>query len=633
MRMKRSSFVCVGAQGGSDALVYQEIPGRGSGEEFFLFFSPGTPRQEPILRTLFREAVSASRLGAPLHYFSRLIEQYGALAAEARVAAGPGVDAAADDPLAGAVIFIQIRRGEESHVLCNRDAAAVHWDADAGAERPLPALPGFAEIPLAPSGEQRDLFERGPADCFALYRFDMSTGAHTLVVLPSRDFAERHRESLRDSVFFPSFELPGEQQIAVPAERSFPALHWRGAATPRPAAPRAPREAQRRALRVPIAAAGAVAMIAVVVLIAVFAGTDRQGPGRVEPRLAAADAVPDSSRARDDRGRDGERVRPGSLAEAWRKEFRGAVTSSPRCFDGVVYVGCRDGNLYAFGPEGDLVWKHRASDGIGASPLVLDDRVVCADYRGEVFCLARKTGALLWKRGVRAKVVASPVAADGAVYVAGTNGAVTALRLKDGSRLWERSIGRSIRATPTAGSGYVVASTTDGTIARLDRRGAVVWRASAGAEIPSSPLIVEDRDLVIVGTRNRSLRAFSLGTGARAWAYAAGAEVSGAPALAGTAIVVGTRDGAMHAVGLDGGSLWKSAVGGAILSKPLVAGGIVYATTYGSRLVALDATNGGRLGEFKASSPIYSSPDHDGKHIYFGSNGGVLYAVRLSPPA
>ena len=74
--MIKTAFACFSDGGQRDALIYQELPRKTSGEEFFLFMSPGNPAQERFLRTLYRHAISASRLGHPVHYFIGLVKNF-----------------------------------------------------------------------------------------------------------------------------------------------------------------------------------------------------------------------------------------------------------------------------------------------------------------------------------------------------------------------------------------------------------------------------------------------------------------------------------------------------------------------------------------------------------------------------
>ncbi len=635
MEMKRTSFVCFGARGAKDALVYQEIPGRDGGEEFFLFFSPGRPEQEQALRGLFREAVSASRLGAPAHYFTRFFEQFKTVAAE-----GAGDGAVLQD----ALLMIVIRRGSDVHVLCNRDASFVHGDVRTGRRDPASSLKGFSEVPLGGGADQRDLFRRAPEDMLALYRFTIGEGEHTLILAPSEEFVARHEESLRNSVFFPAFEFPRDAGIEIAVSRSFPALHWKSETVDEPeAAKKRPARAFPRVNR-PLVAGAVAAAVVIAVMVGSVARRDRERPtGEEHPQLGAADAArKDSSTARVNEGapsvpseepRDATGTGRIDLNETWKRTFSEAVTSSARYHRGKVYFGCRDGHLYAFTPDGALAWKYRARGGVGASPRCVEDRVIGADYRGTVFCLDAGSGKAIWSFATRSKIVSTPECSGDLVFAATTDGRLFAVRLADARKVWEKKLGASIRADLVAGKDYVVAVTTDGALFRVDRRGAIVWKAKIGAGTASSPARDERRDLVVCGAKDRGVYGFSLASGARKWRYAADSAVDGSAACGADAIYIGSRNGTLYALTFDGALRWRSVVGGVVLSRPLVEGASVFVTTYAAELVAVDASSGERSGAYRASSAIYSSPETDGKHLYFGSNGGAFYALSSGAKA
>ncbi len=635
MEMKRTSFVCFGAQGTKDALVYQEIPGREGGEEFFLFFSPGTPEQEPVLRALFREAVSASRLGAPAHYFSRFLEQVQTLAKDA------GEER---DILRDVLIMIEIRRGNDVHILCNRDAALVHGDGRTGRRDSAESLKGFSEVPLREGKDQRDLFRQAPEDMFALYHFTLADGEHTVILAPSAEFVARYDESLRNSVFFPSFEFPRDMGMDLAVSRSFPALHWKGGTGEEIAVPEERPVSGRRRINVPIAAGALAGAIALVILFGSLATRDTSpGPAETKALLGAVDAAKKESSESGVAGTPSTMVGKGSdgadeaerfdLSEAWKTVFGAPITSSARYCRGKVYFGCRDGYFYAFTPEGELAWKYRSGAGIGASPCCAEDRVICADYRGAVTCLDANSGKALWSFQTRSKIVSTPERSGDIVFAATTDGRIFAVRLGDGRKLWEKKLGPSIRANLAVGKDYILAVTTDGALVRLDRKGTILWRTNVGAGVASSPACDQERDRVVLGAKDGAVHGFSLSKGERRWRFRADSAVDGSPACDRDAIYIGTEKGTLYSLSFDGELRWKRDVGGAVRSKPLIAGAADFVTTYAAELVAVDAASGKQTGMFRAASPIYSSPGTDGKQIYFGSNGGVFHALRLGAAA
>jgi outer membrane protein assembly factor BamB len=624
--MGRTCFIAAGRGEDTTTLTYHETSRRTGRKEFFVFIRPDAAEHDPPLRELFRRIVSSSRLGHPARFFEGIVDGMNSL---------PGASGN-DLHMVESMILVVMRLGEEYWILRNRRIEPVRYDAATGREDTVDTLPGRREIPLEGPGRQGELFAKQAQDHFVLERFTMPPGEHTILMTPSREFVRRYRGVLLDSILFPSFEVPAGGEIKIDTNAVFPAIHWRyGGST------EATRKERRRGSEMikrsaPIIA-GAVALIAAVILI--FNPFDRQGRQREDVLLGAGETTGDV--AVPAVAGDGEAVpeavdEPPAqdvgvvLAEGWRKKFDAPVTSSPAVCGDMVSFGCRDGKLYAFSDDGTLRWTYAAKEGVGASPLCVDGRVIDADYEGNVFCLDAANGHPVWNYRSGERIVSSPRSSGRRIIVCTMGGRVIALDPGSGERIWSQKIGESVWATPATGDDYVIAASTDGSLVRLSGDGSVVWRVEPGGSIHSSPLTVESDDLVVVGTEDSYLLGYSLKDGSLKWRLAAGSKIQSAPAFSKGRIFVGTESGELIAVDTGGQQMWKRNVGGAIRSRPLVVNGVVFVTTYNSMLSAFDAENGHPAGSYRAESPLYSSPAyHDGR-IYFGSNGGFLHAPNVS---
>ena len=95
----------------------------------------------------------------------------------------------------------------------------------------------------------------------------------------------------------------------------------------------------------------------------------------------------------------------------------------------------------------------------------------------------------------------------------------------------------------------------------------------------------------------------------------------------GKVVVVGTRDGAVHAFGTDGVELWKFKTPNAFLAGPLVTDTAVYVPGGDGLLTALDRSNGKELWHYDASEALATVPVlADGK-LLVASAGNTLFAV------
>jgi outer membrane protein assembly factor BamB len=631
--MKRTAFVCLGSGPREDSLHYQELPAKENGEEFFIFFAPGREDRKPLIKQLFRDAISAPRMGHPLKYFLGFIDRLNTVAG--------GIDDV-ENLVADSIIAIMIRRKREVYLFHNAGIEVVHWDGASVAKSPASTIPGFADMPLRRIEGQGDLFTRYTEELFVLRHFSLVDGSHTIVLAPSHDFVIRNSEALRNSIFFPAFELAPDVDVHVEIERSFPAIHWNttGAETVKEST-----KTQRGLLRkisIPATVGVLTALVAVILFFGPWSrkdavdGNSKTSPllsaddtGQAELRTEAVEATP-VSEAEGSPGPAGKDISSAMvLSRAWSTEFTAPVTSSPQFHGGTVYFGCRDAHLYAFAPNGTMKWKYDSGEGVGASPCCISRYVIGANYDGAVFCLDADSGRKLWSFAAKERIISTPQARGDAVLIGTMGGNLIALSLSDGAERWSQKIGAGIWANTYMGDTYIIAATTDGSLVRLNHDGKIEWRVKPGGGILSSPLCLEDIDLVVFGTKDTYIYAYSLSEGNLMWRAAAGGEVNGTAVSNGETILIGSDDGNAYALSMTGQIRWKTHLGGAVKSKPLIIGATVLITSYGSKIYALDLGSGEITSEHQTDAPVYSSPTHDGAKVYFGSNGGTFHALWM----
>ena len=617
--MKKTAFVCFGSDKGQNPLVYQELPRRENGEEFFLFFSPVTGSHEGILRELFRDTISASRLGHPSSYFLGFLNRFKSLA---------GTADRAGEILAKISITAMIRRGEEIYLLSNRSVEVIHWDAASAKAERIQQYPGVVEISLKEEKEQGDLFEQPVEDLFTLRHFKVREGDHTLLLVPSREFFGRFREQFNNSVFFPSFEIPEETGIDIETTSTFAAIHW-------DTIERVPEEGaimQQKRKRIPLPVMVGVPTLIIMLLILFIPRGDKQPGVEIKdqsPLLSVQEGEAETPAAeavvKEREAGTGEV----SLIEAWKKGFDHPITSSPAFCGGRIFFGCRDGSLYAYSPEGEMLWHYKSGGGIGASPFCIGDRVIAANYGGDIFCLDSGSGSKIWTFAASDRIVSSPRIRGDLVVVGTMEGNLIALDLEDGSRRWAKKIGDAVWAGATIGKDYVIAATTDGSLVKLDHRGKIIWTAKPGGGIRSTPVCMDGRDLVVFGTKDNYLYAYSLSEGNLMWRHLCGGEINASPISNGSEILVGCDDGHLYALTMSGQRKWRRSIGGTVLSRPYIMDDVVFVTSYGSKIVAIDIESGDVKSAYSTSSQVYSSPLVVGDRVYFGSNGGVLYSLWI----
>ncbi len=220
----------------------------------------------------------------------------------------------------------------------------------------------------------------------------------------------------------------------------------------------------------------------------------------------------------------------------------GAQDSVPAVANGLVYVGARDGNLYAFDANG--------TTGCSGAPKVCTPIWLATTTPG-------------------AEVSSSPSVSNGVLYVGSDGGDLWAYdaagftNCSSGSPrvcgpLWRGEINFSTTSSPAVANGLVYIGGDDGALYAFDATGAAgcssfpvvcqpKWASQAGSTIfMSSPAVVNGA--VYIGSFH-DLYAFDAITGAPLAHFPTGGFIEGSPAVANGKVYIGSGDGKLYALG------------------------------------------------------------------------------------
>ncbi len=113
-----------------------------------------------------------------------------------------------------------------------------------------------------------------------------------------------------------------------------------------------------------------------------------------------------------------------------------------------------------------------------------------------------------------------------------------------------------------------------------------LWLLKLGRTATSSPVVVGDT--LYIGADNK-LFAIDLQSQQIRWEFVTKGVIRSSPALAGSAVFVGSEDGRLYAVdAASGEKLWDLPTGDKITSSPAVANGIVYIASHDGNLYAIE---------------------------------------------
>jgi outer membrane protein assembly factor BamB len=225
-----------------------------------------------------------------------------------------------------------------------------------------------------------------------------------------------------------------------------------------------------------------------------------------------------------------------------------------------------------------------------------------------------KTGATVWQRYIGTELLATPVIAGDSVYISTLGGQTFRIDHRTGKVLWQKPLrattapwiaGEEMFVTRRSGTKeqQIVVATDTGKILREHR-------TSSGSYANDVPVSLDDWKQVwaFEGSRpvvDRGIHYVAMGneivasdakTGEAIWhrRYAASVDkrTLGSVALAGSTIVVSSRDGKIYGLDVDTGyTLWSYDIGHKVVAEPIVAQGWVYATTVDGYVIALNVAD------------------------------------------
>ncbi|MDQ3044889.1 MAG: PQQ-binding-like beta-propeller repeat protein, partial [Chloroflexota bacterium] len=317
----------------------------------------------------------------------------------------------------------------------------------------------------------------------------------------------------------------------------------------------------------------------------------------------------------------------GNPTLAWRVDTEGEIYSSPAVVDGVLYIGSKNGLLYAIDAEsGEVRWQ--ASIGqyiVRASPAVVDGTVYVPSGFF-LYALDAENGEERWRLPIRFAGQSSPAIAEETVVFASQEGELYAVDATSGEEIWDYVPDGLILSSPAIARGMVFIGTAheESAVIALDlRNGRTLWKFEPIGEVVSSPAMAGD--LVYVSSSDGFTYALNTDDGETRWRYGVGGGAS--PAVVDGTVYIGGADGGLYALAAATGTIkWLFATGSQIGSSPAVAGDTVFLGS-GRTLYAVDANTGQRRWHYAAGDDIESSPAVvDGK-VFFGSRDGFIYAL------
>ena len=290
----------------------------------------------------------------------------------------------------------------------------------------------------------------------------------------------------------------------------------------------------------------------------------------------------------------------------WRINAGVGLTAGVGSDGASVVVAGTDGVILSFdAASGKSLWKSQASSEVLSAPAVGRGMVVVRSLDNRLVGLDAETGVRRWflQRTAPALTLrAAPgiVIAEGNAYVALPAGRLLAVSLLNGAVRWEAAIAEprgatelervaDVSGTPVIAGRDICAATYQGRLACVDiTNGTLRWARELSAEVGAG---IDER-FVFAADERGNLLALTRDSGASQWRNTALSWRSlSAPVSFGRAVVVGDREGYLHFLSREEGSMITRVAtdGSAIKATPVVSGSSLIVQTQAGKLLALTA--------------------------------------------
>ncbi len=313
----------------------------------------------------------------------------------------------------------------------------------------------------------------------------------------------------------------------------------------------------------------------------------------------------------------------------WQFACEDEVRSSPYVYDGVVYAGAYDNNLYALDAKsGEFQWKFATDGGVASSPCVWRDQVIFGSEDHLLYAVSRKSGRIVWSCPTNGRIRSSPRIEYDHVFFGSDDGFLYVVSAMSGRIVWKYQTENAIRSSAALSKEAVYFGSDDGYLYALDiQTGGLKWRFHTGQAVISSPCLHEN--IVFVGSLDRHIYAVDAGSGWAVWRYRTGQPVISSPTVFEDRVYVGSVDGHLYCLDAKSGRLiWKYGAGSQVTSSPAATVQGIYFGTGKGKVVCVDL-KGKLRWEFQTGGPVPSSPATADGLVYIGSVDHHVYALLM----
>ncbi len=318
-----------------------------------------------------------------------------------------------------------------------------------------------------------------------------------------------------------------------------------------------------------------------------------------------------------------------SVKEVWAFECEDEVRGSPLIFEGQVYVGCYDNNLYALNAEsGAFLWKFATEGGIAGRPAAENGAIFVGSEDHRLYAVSQSRGSMLWSYYAEGPIRSSPALSDGHVFIGSDDTRLHVINQTTGRRAWRADATAPIWGTPLVEEERVYFGCESGDFYCYDFKSELKWRKKTKRAVTSSPIMVEG--MIYFGSRDWTLYALEAESGFQVSRFRLGGATISSPAYSEGKLFIGCGDNNIYAI--DAKHMresWRYETDHQVTGSPVVHEGSVYCGSVDGSLYCLDFNTGRLRWRFHTSGPITGTPCVFENTIIIGSMDHKVYALII----
>ncbi len=393
-----------------------------------------------------------------------------------------------------------------------------------------------------------------------------------------------------------------------------------------------PRSEKRNCLSAAVVLGGLLACVVGASALAARGKVDPEKPVAPAAPKAVAQAAADWPLFRGNALQNGvaSAALPGRLDVLWKFAAGQSIEGAPAVVNGVVYVGSMDGNLYALDlATGKQKWTYGASP-IKAPASYRDGSVYVGDIDGVLHCVDAATGKKRWAFVTEGEIVGGANFAGDAVVFGSGDETLYCLSPR-GEKRWTFKVpGGPVMATPAVVGDRTFVSGCDSTLHVIDTtNGKELSSVEIDGQTGATPAVAGEQ--LYVGTlSSNQVLGIDWKQGKVLWAFEAdqAQPYYSSAAVTEKLVVVGSRDKRIRALDrATGKEVWGFATNGKVDCSPVVAGGRVYVGSFDKRLYVLDLATGKELQKIDLDDRVAGSPAVADGRLLIGTTRGTVYCL------